>query len=280
MNPSTFASSDPEPAANGAAVAADSGSGEGFSAAERQAFYRILQSRRDIRAQFRPTPIPLPILSRILLAAHHAPSVGYMQPWSFILIRDPAVKARIHADFEQANQEAVALFPAEKRDFYARLKLEGIREAPLNLCLTCDRERAGPVVIGRTHIPAMDLFSSVCAVQNLWLAARAEGIGVGWVSILHPNRLKALLGIPEPIIPIAYLCLGEVSHFPERPELETAGWRQRLPLESLLHFERWEGCADNADAQALVRQVSHDQAVAATGSWPDSGPDRSPVFPP
>lgn len=240
---------------------------EGFSASDRHAFYRILYSRRDIRAQFCPDPIPIPVISRILLAAHHAPSVGYMQPWSFVLIRDSAIKARIYADFQDANHEAAALFPAEKQDHYTRLKLEGIREAPLNLCLTCDRERAGPVVIGRTHIPVMDVFSSVCAVQNLWLAARAEGIGVGWVSILHPQRLKAILGIPEPIVPVAYLCLGKVSHFPSQPELETAGWRQRLPLETLLHFDHWDGTAD-AEGKALTQQLALDQAAVRAGQWP------------
>ena len=210
-----------------------------FSAEERDALYKAIFSRRDVRGQFAPDPVPDEVLTRVLTAAHHAPSVGFMQPWNFIVVHDPAVKARVHADFAQANEEAKALFEGERQTLYSRLKLEGIREAPVNLCVTCDRERSGPVVLGRTHIPTMDLYSCVCAVQNLWLAARAEGLGVGWVSILHEDRLRAVLGIPERIVPIAYLCLGYVSHFHETPELEKAGWRNRLALEDLVFRDRW-----------------------------------------
>jgi cob(II)yrinic acid a,c-diamide reductase len=210
-----------------------------FSTEERNALYKAIFTRRDVRGQFAPDPVPDDVLTRILTAAHHAPSVGFMQPWNFIVVRDPAVKARVHADFTQANEEARAQFEGERQALYNRLKLEGIREAPINLCITCDRERSGPVVLGRTHIPTMDLYSCVCAVQNLWLAARAEGLGVGWVSILHEDKLREALGIPQRIVPIAYLCLGYVTHFHESPELEKAGWRNRLPLEELVFQDRW-----------------------------------------
>ena len=213
---------------------------EAFTPAERDALYKAIFSRRDVRGQFRPDPVPDEVLTRILLAAHHAPSVGFMQPWNFIVVTDPAVKSRIHADFARANEEAEAMFEGERRSLYSRLKLEGIREAPINLCITCDRERSGPVVLGRTHMPAMDLYSCVCAVQNLWLAARAEGLGVGWVSILHEDALRDALGIPERIVPVAYLCLGHVTHFEATPELETKGWRKRLPLEDLVFRDRWQ----------------------------------------
>ncbi len=212
-----------------------------FSPEERDALYKAIFSRRDVRGQFAPDPVPDEVLTRVLTAAHHAPSVGFMQPWNFIVVQDPAVKAQVHADFFQANEEAAALFTGERKALYSRLKLEGIREAPVNLCITCDRERSGPVVLGRTHIPTMDLYSCVCAVQNLWLAARAEGLGVGWVSILHEDKLREALGIPERIVPVAYLCLGYVSHFHETPELEKAGWRNRLPLEDLVFRDRWGG---------------------------------------
>src|SRR5262249_61586967 len=129
----------------------------------------------------------------------------------------PGVRRRVRDAFERANARAAAAFDAEaagaRGDFYRSLKLEGILEAPLNLCVTCDRSRHGPVVLGRTAQPEMDLFSTVCAVQNLWLAARAEGVGVGWVSILDPADLRAILGIPEAIVPVAYLCLGPVPSF-------------------------------------------------------------------
>jgi 5,6-dimethylbenzimidazole synthase len=217
---------------------------DAFTGAERDALYKAIFSRRDVRGQFLPDPIPEEALRRILLAAHHAPSVGFMQPWNFLVITDPAVKARIHADFATANEEAASQFDGERRALYSRLKLEGIQEAPVNLLVTCDRERAGPVVLGRTHMPTMDLYSCVCAVQNLWLAARAEGLGVGWVSILHEAALKAILGVPERIVPIAYLCIGRVSHFEATPELAIKGWRQRLDLDDLIFRDRW----DNRDS--------------------------------
>lgn len=220
-----------------------------FSDAERAAVYRAIFERRDVRGQFLPDPIPDDLLSRILMAAHHAPSVGFMQPWNFLLIRSSAVKQRVHDVFRQANEEAAAMFPDERREIYSKLKLQGILEAPINLCITCDRSRSGPVVLGRTHMPTMDLYSSVCAVQNLWLAARAEGLGVGWVSIFHEKALQDALGIPHHIVPIAYLCIGRVSHFNDRPELEKAGWLPRLPVADLLYYEQWgEGDAEHADA--------------------------------
>ena len=171
---------------------------EPLSPAERKGVYRAILTRRDVRGQFRPDPVPDEVLSRVLIAAHHAPSVGFMQPWSFLLLRDAEVRRRVHALFVEANAEAAAMFPPEKQALYRSLKLEGIMEAPLNLCVTCDPDRAGPVVIGRTHIMEMDEYSAVCAVQNLWLAARAEGLGLGWVSILDRDALRRTLGIPEP----------------------------------------------------------------------------------
>lgn len=128
-----------------------------FAPEERDALYKAIFSRRDVRGQFAPDPVPEEVLTRVLTAAHHAPSVGFMQPWNFIVVQDPAVKSRVHADFSQANEEAAALFTGERKALYSRLKLEGIREAPVNLCITCDRERSGPVVLGRTHIPTMVL---------------------------------------------------------------------------------------------------------------------------
>ncbi len=234
-----------------------------FADAARDAVYQAIFSRRDVRGQFLPDPIPDAVLARLLTAAHFAPSVGYMQPWSFVLIREAAVKARIHAAFAEANAEALQMFEGEKREIYRELKLEGILESPVNLLITCDRDRAGPVVIGRTHIKAMDIYSAVCAVQNLWLAARAEGLGVGWVSIFHQAALKEILGLPERIVPIAYLCLGQVSHFHDKPELEAAGWRPRLPLDELVYFEQWgETAGDGAAALKAALRAAQDTAAA------------------
>lgn len=234
-----------------------------FDAAARDALYRIMLARRDVRGQFLPTPIPDPVLARILTAAHYAPSVGFMQPWDFLIVRAPETKRAVHALFARAHVEAAAMFDAEKRATYRRLKLEGIREAPINICVTCDRERAGPVVIGRTHIPEMDLYSSVCAVQNLWLAARAEGVGMGWVSILDPVALAEVLGLPPSVTPVAYLCLGHVSWFFARPELETAGWRRRQPLTDFVHSETW-GQSDSGSA--LHDHLRLCQAAAEQGA--------------
>ncbi len=218
----------------------DSSVSHAFSDAERAAVYRAIHTRRDVRGQFLPDPVSDEVLARLIHAAHHAPSVGFMQPWNFLVVRSPEVKHRVHAAFAQAHAEAATMFPDdERRQRYSALKLEGIREAPVGLCITCDRERTGPVVLGRTHMKTMDLYSSVCAVQNLWLAARAEGIGVGWVSIFQPEALQAALDIPERIVPIAYLCIGHVSHFHDRPELEKSGWLPRLPAEELVYFDRW-----------------------------------------
>lgn len=233
-----------------------------FADTARDAVYRAIFSRRDVRGQFLPEPIPDEVLARVLTAAHFAPSVGYMQPWSFVLVRDAAVKQRIHSAFAEANAEAAAMFEGQRQEIYRELKLEGIREAPINVLVTCDRDRAGPVVIGRTHIKAMDLYSAVCAVQNLWLAARAEGLGVGWVSIFHQQALRDILGLPARIIPVAYLCLGQVSHFKEKPELEAAGWRPRLPLDELVYFDQW-GETDGSGSAELKAALREAQETAA-----------------
>ena len=242
-------------------------------AAIRAAVYQTIFSRRDVRGQFVPDPIPDAVLSRLLTAAHFAPSVGFMQPWSFLLVRDPEIKRRIHDAFLQANAEAALLFEEERRDRYRQLRLQGILDAPLNLCVTCDRDRAGPVVLGRTHNKATDWYSTVCAVQNLWLAARAEGVGVGWVSIFRASALRDILQLPLRIIPVAYLCLGYVSHFNDRPDLEAAGWRERLPLEQLVYLDRWGETGDESTA-GLRENLRRDQRQAA--ALGDKRRDRHP----
>lgn len=212
-----------------------------FSDEERQALYDIIGARRDVRNEFLPDPIAPEVLTRILQAAHAAPSVGFMQPWNFIMIRDADRRAQMREAFAAANEEAAAMFPEEKQSAYRALKLEGITKAPLNMVVTCDRTRGGKVVLGRTHNRDMDLYSTVCAVQNLWLAARAEGIGVGWVSIFRQQDLRDLLGVPEHVEIVAYLCLGHVEQLFDQPELAARGWRQRLDLETLIMEEGWQG---------------------------------------
>lgn len=233
--------------------------GHAFSAQERAAVYQAIFTRRDVRGQFLPTPVSDEVLSRLLTAAHHAPSVGFMQPWNFLVVRADEVKRKVHDAFAEAHQEAAAMFDDRKRSTYQSLKLQGILDAPVGICITCDRDRMGPVVLGRTHMKTMDLYSSVCAAQNLWLAARAEGVGVGWVSIFKEASLQQALGIPAHIVPIAYLCVGHVSHFHARPELESVGWQSRLPIEDLVYFDQW-GHRDTQ--QPLIAELQRDQTRA------------------
>jgi len=209
-----------------------------FSSAKKEGLYSAIYGRRDVR-QFKPDPVPAHALEKILNAAHNAGSVGFMQPWNFIVIDDHDIKKKIVKNFSEANEEASRHFSGERKELYSSLKLEGILEAPINICVTCDRERSGPHVLGRNTVPDTDIFSTCCAVQNLWLAARAEGLGVGWVSILSMKKLKSVLNIPEGIVPVAYLCVGYTDHFLKQPLLEKVGWAKRVPLENLIYHNQW-----------------------------------------
>lgn len=210
-----------------------------FAPDEQESVYRAIKTRRDVRSEFLPEAVPDDVVRRLLDAAHHAPSVGFMQPWNFIVVKDDAVKNAVWEAFNRANLEAAEMFAGERQATYRSLKLEGIRTAPLGLCVTCDTDRCGDVVLGRTHNARMDSYSTVCAIQNLWLAARAEGIGVGWVSIFREQELKRILGVPERIEIVAWLCIGYVDRLYSEPELAVKGWRQRLPLEDLVFSDRW-----------------------------------------
>jgi 5,6-dimethylbenzimidazole synthase len=216
-----------------------------FSASEKAGLYRTIFERRDVR-RFRADNVPAATMRRILDAAHHAPSVGFMQPWNFIIIRELELRQRIHAAFRRANDEAKAMFRGARAEQYATLKLEGVLDAPINICVTCDRERFGPVVLGRTCQPDMDIYSTVCAVENLWLAARVEGVGVGWVSIIHREDLANLLALPSHVVPVAYLCVGYAEEFLPEPELQLAGWLPRLPLSDVIRYETWDGIAQSS----------------------------------
>ena len=208
-----------------------------FAPAERAAVYRAIRARRDCR-HFLPDPLPDALIGRLLAAAHHAPSVGFMQPWNFLLIRSEAVRRRIKAAFERANALAADHFPGDRGDQYRSLKLEGLLEAPLNLCITCDRSRHGPAVLGRTIQPEMDLYSTVCAVQNLWLAAASRGSASAGSasSTAGPALNPRTAGFGRPV---AYLCLGRVPDFPPEPELQRLGWLDRIDLAPLVFEDRW-----------------------------------------
>jgi len=210
-----------------------------FNESDRAAVYRAIGARRDVRRGFVDRPLPDELLKRLLAAAHCAPSVGLMQPSRFIVIRDLVTRTAVHSIFHEANEKAAATYSGEQGEQYAALKLEGILEAPQNLCIVCDTQTMRGHKLGRHTMPETAVYSTVCAVQNLWLAARAEGVGVGWVSILDPERLRALLHIPDHILLVAYLCIGYVDGFAAEPELERSGWEKRIPLHSAVCYDTY-----------------------------------------
>ncbi len=211
-----------------------------FPELEKRGVYRAIYERRDIRKEFLPKAVPRKILMKLLNAAHHAGSVGFMQPWNFVVISDVKIKQKIKKIFRVENEKAKKNYSGDRLTKYLSLKLEAIEETPVNICVTCDSTRGGPHVLGRNSIKETDFYSTCCAIQNLWLAARSEGIGMGWVSILNNNLLKKALKIPKHIKPIAYLCLGYVSKFPQKPMLETQGWAKRKLLNDLVYWNSWD----------------------------------------
>ncbi len=212
-----------------------------FSLAERKALYRAIALRRDVRAEFSPDPLDDAVLMRVLAAAHQAPSVGLSQPWRFIVVRDVARRKAVHATFERANAIAASTYDTETGDRYRSLRLEGITDAPVNLCVTCEMSPQRGRGLGRQTMPEAASYSTVCAIQNLWLAARVEGLGVGWVSIIDPAELRTLLAIPPSARIIAYLCIGYVSRFAAVADLERDRWESRVALADVVDYERYAG---------------------------------------
>jgi len=210
-----------------------------FSEQEKESFYKAIYSRRDVRSNFTSESIDDQVLTRILKAAHHAPSVGFSQPWNFILVKNIETRKKIKESFEKEKASSSSLVEEPRRSKYLSYKLEGILESAINVCVTYDPTKTGSFVIGRTSIPETGIFSVCCAVQNMWLAARTEGIGVGWVSILSNQALRDALSIPDHVLPVAYLCMGHVSKFEPKPDLETKGWLPRLKLDDVIYHEKW-----------------------------------------
>jgi nicotinate-nucleotide--dimethylbenzimidazole phosphoribosyltransferase len=207
--------------------------------AVREALHLVIEKRRDVRLFRAGLPIPDEVLRRILDAAHHAPSVGYSQPWDFIVVRDLDRRARIRENFLQCRAAEAARYPSPRREQYLSYRLEGILESSLNLCVTVDLRPTDEQTLGTIAQPEALRWSACCAVQNLWLAARAEGVGVGWVSIVEPAVLRAELTLPPGIEPVAYLCVGYPTEFRDRPLLEEAGWRGRRNLDDVIHEEQF-----------------------------------------
>src|SRR5579859_2994329 len=203
------------------------------------AFYRLAAARRDMRNGFRADPVSDEVLTRVLAAAHQAPSVGLSQPWDFLIVRDREVRERVQALARRQREVFAASLPGARAVRFGDLKIEAILDTPLNIVVTCDPTRGGRHVLGRHTQPQVAAYSSVCAVQNLWLAARAEGLGVGWVSFFDEQELSAALGLPGHLDIVAYLCVGHVTEFPPGPELALSGWARRRPLAWAVHEERW-----------------------------------------
>lgn len=208
--------------------------------ADVDAVYRAIRERRDVR-HFRPGPIERAQLERFIGAAHQAPSVGLMQPWRFIRIADPALRRAIHAHVEEERIHTAEALGRRAEDFM-RLKVEGILDCGEVLVVALMDKRE-PFVFGRRTMPQMDLASASCAIQNFWLAARAEGIGVGWVSLFDPAHLRTLCAMPEDSLPIAVLCVGHVDGFYPAPMLEMEGWDKRQPVADLIYQDSWGNAA-------------------------------------
>ena len=211
-----------------------------FETEEQEAVYRTIYARRDIR-RFRDENVPEAVLERILDAAHHAPSVWFSQPWDFVVVEDDGMKAVVAEIAERAISAAREGYREPRRSDFGELKLEGITDAPVNICVTCDPTRNAPHVLGRNTMQEMDVYSTCLAVQNLWLAARVEGIGVGWVSFLYPHELRNVLNIPHHVRPVAYLCVGYPENdFPNEPVLQQEGWCERIAGDEVVHYGTWD----------------------------------------
>lgn len=202
-----------------------------------EAIYRVIEQRRDMR-HFTNEPVDEEILERLLKAAHFAPSVGFMQPWRFIRITDQRIRQDIHELVEE-ERIATARAMGEREDEFMKLKVEGLLDCAevLVVSLMGDRDKH---IFGRRTLPEMDLASVSCAIQNMWLAARAEGLGLGWVSIFDPEKLSELLNIPKTGKPVAILCIGHVEEFYNKPMLEKENWAKRQQLDSVVFENQWD----------------------------------------
>ncbi|AXK88060.1 5,6-dimethylbenzimidazole synthase [Nocardia farcinica] len=209
--------------------------------ADQVSVYDAIARRRDVRAEFTGELVDDAVLWRILEAAHRAPSVGNSQPWDFVVVREPATLRRFADHVAEKRAEFRAALPPERAATFDPIKIEGIVESGTGVVVSYDHARGGPQVLGRATVPETGLFSTVLAIENLWLAATAEGVGVGWVSFYDPAFLAELVGLPADIRPVAWLCVGPVHEFQTVPDLERFGWRAGRPLAEAVHRESFGG---------------------------------------
>ncbi|MCL4422245.1 MAG: 5,6-dimethylbenzimidazole synthase [Actinobacteria bacterium] len=201
--------------------------------------YEVINRRRDVRGQFTGAPVPEEVLGRVLAAAHAAPSVGLSQPWDFVLVRDLGTRKAFYDHVQAERSQFASSLEGERAERFSGIKIDGILESTLSVVVTYDPTRGAPGVLGRHAIADAGLYSVCLAIENLWLACTAEGLGLGWVSFYREQVLQSLLGIPAHVRPVAWLCLGPVTHLEEVPDLERHRWRERIPLAQVLHQERW-----------------------------------------
>ena len=252
----------------------------GYLAEERAVVHRVIAERRDVRRGFLEVPVDDEVLLRVLEAGHRAPSVGLSQPWDFLLIRDVATRRKVH-ELATAQRDAFAAsLPADRRGAFDGLKIEAILDTPLNIAVTCDPGRGGRHVLGRHADPRTTWFSAAIAIQNLWLAARAEGLGVGWVSFFAPDEVAAVLDLPAHIELVGYLCVGHVEEFAAAPELVRTGWAARRPLAWAVHHEEWGRRASIVDdalqaGQNAVPAASRQRITVIVGGDPATDLKRS-----
>ncbi|MGP8007389.1 MAG: 5,6-dimethylbenzimidazole synthase [Acidimicrobiales bacterium] len=206
---------------------------------ETAGLYDVIHRRRDVRAEFSGEPVDPEVLDRVLQAGHAAPSVGLTQPWDFVLVRDPAIRQAFFDHVQGERRVFADELEGERAERFAGIKIDGVLEASLSIVVTYDPDRGPPTVHDRHAIAHAGLYSVCLAFETLWLACTAEGLGRGWVSFYRESFLRQLLGIPEEVLPVAWLCVGPVSHLEAVPDLERHGWRSRSPLESVLHHDRW-----------------------------------------
>ena len=267
--------------------------GWAFPVGQREALAEVMAARRDVR-RFRPDEVPPEVLSRVLTAAHSAPSVGHSQPWRFIVVRSARTRDRAALLADRARLAQAGRMEPESARRLLDLQLEGIREAPLGVVVACDRRTPAAGVLGRATFPDADLWSCACAIQNLWLAARAEGLGVGWVTLFEPAELAGLLHLPDGVVTLGWLCVGWPDERLPEPGLVRAGWSRRVPLEDVIVDERWPGDggedpapppshlrAPDRHAVVAVRDQS-DELLSPPGSLGglDRAVDRSSPWPP
>lgn len=245
-----------------AAERADDPGGWRMPLSTREALYEVVGARRDIR-RFRPDPIPSEVVRRVLTSAHSAPSVGHSQSWRFVVVQSDETRQRatVIAERERLRQTRLLTDDAARR--MRDLQLDGIREAPVGIVVCCDRRVDPAGVLGRATFPDADMWSCACAIQNLWLAARAEGLGVGWVTLFPPAELAGLVGVPDGVETLGWLCVGWPDERPPEPGLQRAGWSSRLPLDSVVISEHWDGARGPARPQSHLAPPAQSDVVAA-----------------